>query len=53
MIISERQIIQLLIIANNFMSAPLSNDFDACKKQVATLLDQINNQQSDELKEIK
>ncbi len=47
MIISEKQIMQLMAIANGAMQRLAQMGFDSESKNVAKLIDNITNQQSD------
>lgn len=49
MIISEKQIMQLIAIANGSMQILLKRGFKDDAKAIAELIDNINNQQSEEL----
>ncbi len=51
--ISEKQIFSLMAIANSFiMCNGLSDAWDQHKDNIATLLEEINGQQSEEIKEV-
>lgn len=52
MIISERQIMQLVAIANGAMQLLSQRGFHDSAHQISELIDEINSQQSKELKVI-
>ena len=52
MIISEKQIMQLINIAENILNH-LCFNHTKYQKVVAQLIDEINNQQSEELRDVK
>jgi hypothetical protein len=54
MIISEKQVMLLMTIARSYMTdLQMLNKRKGTQEDIASLLDQINNQQSDELREVK
>lgn len=55
MIISEKQIMRLILLAKNFQVYLIGCEDFECSwgKEASKLLDEIRNQQSEELKEIK
>lgn len=53
MIISEKQIMQLITIANGSMQIILKCDMLEDAQAIANIIDNINRQQSEELKEVK
>jgi hypothetical protein len=54
MLISEKQIAQLINIASHYMDYLINEGgYEKTIRFIASLLDDINNQQSSELKEVK
>lgn len=53
MIISEKQIMQLMAVARNCLEVIPKNECPTLVQQICNLLIEIENQQSDELKVIK
>jgi hypothetical protein len=54
MIISERQLLQLMLIAKGWLeNMKAKDDYNLQGKAIAVLLDEVRNQQSDELKVIE
>ena len=53
MIISEKQIMQLIAIAQCSAQRLMDQEHNELSREIGTLIDAIDNQQSDELKEVK